>query len=64
MSHQPNMGGQHCTLAHRQTFHQVFNLPMVGKSEFLLGQVFSVPEEANKGICPNQGMNEGTKKIF
>ena len=52
------MGGQPCSLADRQTFHPVFDscvvdLRIVGESEFLLGPVFSVPEEANYGVCPN-----------
>ena len=64
MSHQPNMEGQYCSLAHRQTFHPVFNLTIVSRSGFLIGSVSSFPEDANHGVCPNQGMNEGTKEIF
>ena len=64
MGHESELGGQHYSLAHRQPFHQVFDLSMVRVSEFLLGSVFSFSEKANHTVCPNQDMNERTKEIF
>ena len=64
MSPESKLGGQHYSLAHRQTFHQVFDLCMVGGFEFLPDPIFSIFEKANHGVRPNQDMNERTKEIF
>jgi hypothetical protein len=53
-----------CTPSNVPSSLRVACMDLLSGSEFLLEPVFSIPEEANHGICPNQDMNERTKEIF